>query len=106
MDNNSNDYEHLSVRSSHDMWQLGAVLYELTTGMELRKTINSKGILRVFDYFISDYGGINTVIKEMICTRPDERSTDDFLRANLNDWKRARDREWDKGVGNRRSLLV
>jgi serine/threonine protein kinase len=99
MDNDGNDYMHLSVRSSYDIWQLGAVLYKLTTGRELRQTINSKGVLRVYTYFISDYRGINTAIKEMIRTRPDERPRDDFLRANLNDWKRARDQEWEKEAG-------
>ncbi|QDS70502.1 hypothetical protein FKW77_010174 [Venturia effusa] len=100
VDNGFADPKHLSVKSSYDMWQLGAIVYELTTGRELRKTIDDKGSQRVCKYFIKHYGGINALIQEMVKTQPGERMTDRSLMASLNEWTRARDHEWRKEKGS------
>lgn len=88
------------MKSSCDMWQLGAIVYELTTGRELRKTINDKGTSRAGDYFTKQYGGINAFTQKMMKTRPEEWMTDESLKASLNEWMRARDHEWKKEKGS------
>lgn len=100
IENGYADPRRLSVKASYDCWQLGAIVYELTTGRELRKTINDKGSSRVGDYFIKQYGGINAITQKMTKTRPEERMTDESLKTSLNEWMRARDYEWKKEKGS------
>lgn len=100
VDNGNADPMRLSLKSSYDMWQLGAIVYELTTGRELRKTINDKGSSRAGDNLIKQYGGINVFTNKMVKKRPEERMTDESLKASLNDWMRARDYEWKKEKGS------